>query len=114
MERQYDISYKQTLGIINSNFNSVYAPYKISLTQKNKANRVKWLNDHSLWRWCKWQRVIWTDEKMFALHPEGKKVRVRIMFDESPEDFGLERVQQGGKKVMFWGRYRVWVKFTSI
>jgi len=49
---------------------------------------------------------------MFALHPEGKKVRVRIMFDEAPGDFSLDKVQQGGTKVMFWGAIPSWENFT--
>ena len=74
-----------------------------NILPRNKLKRVSWISDHSTWRQYKWKKVIWTDEKIFAMHPLGKKLKVKILFDETPEDFSLAKVQQGGKKIMFWG-----------
>lgn len=91
------------LGIINDNFISAYAPYKIQLSEVNRGKRLKWIDEHENWRDWKWDRVVWTDEKIFALYPQGLKRRVKILFEEEDDDFSVAKVPQGGKKVMFWG-----------
>lgn len=81
------ISYFQTLHVIQGTFESVYAPYKIKITDTNKQKRIKWAIEHSKWRSWKFANVIWTDEKVFGLHPQGRKLKVKILPGESPEDF---------------------------
>lgn len=86
-----DISYGQTLAIINDTFDSVYAPYKIELREVNQGKRVKWAQEHSKWRTCKFNTVVWTDEKIFALVPLGKKLRVKILPGEVLKRFSLDK-----------------------
>ena len=93
-----ELSYKQVLGIVNNTFESSYTPYKIELTKKNKQKRLDWIDQHNTWRDWKWDRVVWTDEKIFALYPQGLKKVVKIMFEESTDEFNLEKVPQGGEK----------------
>ena len=57
------------MSVINEEFKSVYARYKIKLSDANKIKRVEWCDDHMKWRDWKWDTVVWTDEKMFELHP---------------------------------------------
>ena len=97
------VSYYQTLRTINANFKSVYAPYKIKLTQKNKEKRVKWCEDAMEWRDWKWKSIIWTDEKIFKIQPQHQKLRVKILFDEDLSPFSLPLKQQGGNGLMFFG-----------
>ena len=44
------LSYRPTLAIINEYFKSVYARYKIKLSDANKIKRVKQYDDHKNWR----------------------------------------------------------------
>lgn len=97
-----DISYRQVLGVIRKNFESIYAPYKIVLSPQNIEKRLDWIEKHKNWRQNKWFNVIWTDEKVFRLHPQNKKILLKIKFDESPGDFALQKKQQGGA-IMVWG-----------
>jgi transposase len=99
----HDLSYKQVISVINNNFISTYAPYRLLLTAKNKEKRVKWIEEHKTWRSWKWDKIVWSDEKMFCMYPQGLKKRVKIMFEEKAEDFTTPKVPQGGKKLMFWG-----------
>ncbi len=98
-----DISYHQTLSVINDNFDIVYAPYKIEIRPCNKVKRVEWIEKHQQGRDWKWNLIVWTDEKMFRLCPQTKRVKIKIMEDESIEDFALPKKQQGESGVMFWG-----------
>jgi len=107
-----ELSYKQVLGIVNNAFESSYAPYKIKLTKKNKQKRLDWIDQHNTWRDWKWDRVVWTDEKIFALYPQGLKKVVKIMFEESTDEFNLEKVPQGGKKKCSGVQFRDLGKFT--
>ena len=101
-----DLSYRQTLNVINENFTSVYAPYKIQIHSRNKAKRVLWVKEHLEWRDTRWNDVVFTDEKLFMLVPQGKHLRVKIMEGEEKEDFSIPKVQQGGDKVTFWALSR--------
>ena len=56
------------MSVINEELKSVYARYKIKLSDANKIERVKWCYDHMKWRDWKWDTVVLTDEKMFELH----------------------------------------------
>lgn len=103
LDQGSQISYRQTLAIINANFKAVLAPYQIQISAQNRNKRVSWIEEHQSWRDTRWDEVVWTDEKAFALQPQGKKLKVKIMFDESREDFGVAKLIQGGEKVMFWG-----------
>ncbi len=96
-------SYDQTRRLIHKNFRVSYAPYKIMLSDANKVKRVKWIINHQTWRKNKWNRVVWTDEKIFRLSPFNKKIQVKIRFDENIKDFSIPKKQQGGGGIMFWG-----------
>ena len=63
------LSYRSTMRIINEEFKSVYAKYKIKLSNANKIKRVKWCDDHMKWRDWKWNTIVWTDEQIFELYP---------------------------------------------
>jgi len=78
-------------------------PRRIKIRPENKVKRLKWAQDYEGWRTCKWRNIIWTDEKIFELYPQGKQLFARILPEEDPEDFAAPLVQQGGQKVMFWG-----------
>jgi len=106
-----EVSYYQTLRTINAEFMSVYAPYKIKLTPKNKEKRVKWCENALEWRDWKWKSIIWTDEKIFRIEPQHQKLRVKILFDEDPTQFSLPLKQQGGKGLMFFGAISLKGKF---
>jgi transposase len=98
----HEISYRQTLSIINDNFITAQAPYKIELREENKRKRIAMAEMILGWRRWKVDNIIWTDEKNFQLYPEGKHFKVKLLPGESPEDFSVPRVQQGGQKVMFY------------
>ncbi len=98
-----NVSYYQVWYVIRRNFKSLYAPYKIILKPQNLQKRLDWIQKHKNWRLDKWKNVVWTDEKIFRLHPQNKKLRVKIKFDENVNDFALPKKQQGGGSIMFWG-----------
>ena len=52
------------MSVINEEFKSFYARYKIKLNDANKINRVEWC-----YNYMKWGTVVWTNEKMFEIHP---------------------------------------------
>lgn len=103
LDMGHDLSYKQTLKVINENFISVYAPYMIHLSEKNMEKRVAFCEKLLKWRDSHWNEVIWTDEKIFKTNPQNHKIVVKILFDENLEDFSIPRKQQGGKSLMVWG-----------
>jgi transposase len=98
----HEVSYRQTLGVINDTFITVKAPYKIQLRDDNKRKRIALAEMMLSWRLWKVHNVVWTDEKNFQLYPEGKIYKVKLLPGESPDDFSVPRVQQGGQKVMFY------------
>ena len=64
------MSYRSRMRVINEEFKRVYARFKIKLSDANNIKRVEWYDDdHMKWRDWKWDTVVWTDEKMFELHP---------------------------------------------
>ena len=102
-EEGLEASYGQTLRTIDAEFHRDPVPFKLKINPENKRKRVKWIVDHDKWRKSKWSRVIWTDEKVFELHPQKGKLYTKLLEGETVEDFARPKVQQGGKKVMVWG-----------
>jgi hypothetical protein len=45
------------------------------------------------WRNWKWDKIIWTDEKIFELYPLNKKIRMKIKDNESISDFTFPKVE---------------------
>jgi len=98
----HELSYKQTRRVIKSNFHQDSAPLRSQITEENMNKRVSWINEHTQWRKPKWKRVVWTDEKIFELHPQKGKLYTQLLEGETSEDFPLVKMHQG-KKVMIWG-----------
>jgi len=98
-----NLSYHQVWSAIGKTFHATYAPYQIKLSQDNRSGRLKWAQSFLSWRQWKRDLVIWTDEKIFCLYPQSKKMKVKLLADESPEVYGLPQVQQGGGHIMIWG-----------
>ena len=102
-EENETLSYATVLRQLNLKFLHVPCPRLILISPKNKEKRVKWVESHLTWRSAKWNTVVWSDEKIFELHPQTGKLMIRIMPDEDRDQFALPKVQQGGGRVMFWG-----------
>jgi len=94
------VSYDQTLRVINDTFKSMYARYKIYLLDEHKKKRVTWCQNAIKWRDSKWKTIVWTDEKIFRTQPQHQKIRVKLLFDEDPNQFSFPLKQQGGKGIM--------------
>jgi len=72
-----------TLNTINKFFDAVYAPYKTQ--EKNKIKRIKLKEEILSWKTWKREAIVWTDEKIFALYPQSRKLIVKIQEDEDPK-----------------------------
>ncbi len=110
VESGYNLSYYQTWSIIHETFHATYAPYKIKLSQSNRLSRISWAEQFLSWRQWKRDLIVWTDEKIFCLYPQSKKMKVKLLPDESSEAYGLPRVQQGGGHIMVWGAITIFGK----
>jgi len=99
----FDISYDQTRKVLIENFHVASAPSKLRISPENKKKRIEWIENHSTWRKNKWNRVIWTDEKLFELYPQNGRLHAKLQDGEWADDFSRSKVQQGGQKVMVWG-----------
>lgn len=110
LEEGHDVSYYQIWSIVNKTFESTYAPYTIKLTADHRRKRMEWAELYLSWRQWKKNLVVWTDEKMFCLYPQAKKLKVKLLPGESPESFSLPKVQQGGGKIMVWGAISIYGK----
>jgi hypothetical protein len=111
-ELGHDLSYFQILDVINNNYISVYAPYKIELKPKHMQERIEFCQSMLDWRDWKWETIVWTDEKLFRIQPLGKKIRVKVHFNESIDYFSQPLRQQGGAGIMFWGAISSRAKFS--
>ena len=102
-EDKENLSYATVLRHINRNFICVPMQRLLLISPKNKKERTDWVTKYASWRSSKWQKVVWTDEKIFELHPQTGKLMIRIMPNEARTDHAMAKVQQGGGRVMFWG-----------
>ena len=97
-----DFTYRQTNYHLNKNFEVRNAPYVIQLSEKNRLKRVQFCEKYMNWRQTKWETIVWTDEKIFRMCHQGKKIQVKLLPNEDVNDFARPKKQQGGGGVMFW------------
>ena len=93
----HELSYKQTRRVIKSNFHQASAPLRLQITKENMKKRVSLINEHTQWRKPKWKRVVWTDEKIFELHPQKGKLYAQLLEDETSEDFSCQNAARRKK-----------------
>ena len=98
-----NIKYKNVWKVINENFKTKFLNYKITISDKNLKKRVTWCEEHIKWRNERWKNVIFTDEKLFVLYPQGKKIRVKLTFDENLNDYSAKKMHSSGGGLLFWG-----------
>ncbi len=97
------VNYKQVLREVNKNFKLTIAVYQIKLSEQNRYKRLKFIEDWKKFRYWKINTIVWTDEKIFRLMPQRKKFVVKLKDFEKKSDFPLEKKQNEGGGVMFWG-----------
>lgn len=100
------ISYNQVLSVVNENFKTVTARYKITISEANKAKRLKFIEKLKYWRDSKIRDIVWTDEKVFQLYQQNKKLKVKILDGEDinhSDNLTLPKKHSGGGSIMVWG-----------
>jgi len=103
LDEEIEIYYHNVNRYINEIFERIISRRIILLSPRNKLRRTQFVHRILSWRDVKRKRIIWSDEKVFELHPQSGKVIVKVLPDDNPLDFALPRVQQGGGHIMVWG-----------
>lgn len=77
------------------------------LTKEHKRARLEWAMRRCHWRNL-WNRVVWSDESRFVLHPVSGRTRVwRLPTERLKEQFLVHTLQGGGGSVHVWGA--IWI-----
>jgi len=97
-----DINYHNVNECINEIFVKSYAKRMILLSSQNQLKRVSFVKKILSWRECKRNMIIWSDEKVFEMHPQTGQVILKLRPEENPLDFALPRMQQGGGHIIVW------------
>jgi transposase len=82
-----------------------YRPCRVPLLKKEqKLARLNWAMSRCHWRARQWNRVIWTDESRFLLHPvDGRRLVWRLPGERLNDRFVIQVTQAGGGSVHVWG-----------
>lgn len=76
-------------------------PHVNELTERNKAERLKWAMSHCHWR-LQWSRVVWTDEAVVQLRGNDRRLRLWVKPDaKTPRHLTLPK-SQGGGSLLIW------------
>lgn len=102
-KKKEELTYWNVWSIINKSFETTNALYKIKLSEQNKLKRLDFIEKIKKIRKNKFEKIIWTDEKVFKFSPQNKKLKVKLLIGEDKSDFTLPMKQMGGGSVMFWG-----------
>ncbi|GFV43990.1 HTH_Tnp_Tc3_2 domain-containing protein [Trichonephila clavipes] len=47
------------------------------LTKCHRQLRVRWAREHRDWSMDQWERVAWSEESRFVIHPADDRIRIR-------------------------------------
>ena len=85
-----------------------YHPCRVPpLTKEHRCARLEWAMRRCHWRNL-WNRVVWSDESRFVLHPvSGRTVVWRLPGERLKEQFLVHVSQAGGGSVHVWGA--IWI-----
>jgi transposase len=91
------------------------APKKPFLSQKHKADRLRFALAHEHWTVEDWSRVIWTDESSFEIGKNSRQVRVwRRVHEKHDQDCLAPTFKSGRTSVMVWGAFTATSKSNLI
>ena len=80
------------------------AAKKPFLSQKHKADRLAFANEHKHWTTFDWRNVIWTDETSFEIGKRSRQVKVwRKLHERFSLDCLAPTFKSGRSSVMIWG-----------
>ncbi|GFW51764.1 transposable element Tc1 transposase [Trichonephila clavipes] len=67
---------------------------------------MRWAQEHQDWFMDKWERVAWSDESRFVIHPADGRIRIRRLPGEKllPQ-CTVGHTQAGGGSIMLWGTF---------
>lgn len=75
-----------------------------ALQPRHHAARYRWAQQHAEWTPQNWHHVLFTDECRICLQPDNRRRRVwRHPGQAERLRNTVQRVQQGGGSLMFWG-----------
>jgi len=103
LDEDIELDYHNVNRYINEIFEKVGAKRIILISPHNRVKRTQFVKNVLSWREPKRRRIVWTDEKVFELHPQSGKVVLKVLPEENPLDYALPKVQQGGGHIMVWG-----------
>ena len=84
------------------------------MTPRHHVPRHRWAQQHAEWTLQNWHQVLFTDELCICLQPDNRRRRVWRQSGQA-EHLGhtVQRVQQGGGSLMFWGGI-MWSRRTPL
>ncbi|GFV93478.1 transposase domain containing protein [Trichonephila clavipes] len=71
------------------------------LTKRHSQLRLDWAREHHDWSMDQWERVAWSDESWFVIHPADGRIRIRRLPGEQllPQ-CTVSHTQAGGGSIM--------------
>ncbi|GFW86552.1 transposable element Tcb2 transposase [Trichonephila clavipes] len=79
------------------------------LTKRHRQLRLRWAREHHDWSMDQWEKVAWSDESRFVIHPADGRIRIRRLRGEQLLlQYTVSHTQAGGGIIMLWGTFS-WV-----
>lgn len=90
--------------LAEGNLHGRVAARKPLLRRGNRLKRLQWAQEHRTWTIEQWQKVLWTDESIFKVFGQNRRVFVRRAANERmlPECI-VPTIKHGGGAVTVWG-----------
>ncbi|GFT34732.1 HTH_Tnp_Tc3_2 domain-containing protein [Trichonephila clavipes] len=75
----------------------------VPLSIQSREERIKWCREHGNWTVSGWANVIFTDESIFALEPDDKRIRIwrKQGTRNQPQNIAEHHAFRGGS-IMVW------------
>ncbi|GFV63316.1 transposable element Tc1 transposase [Trichonephila clavipes] len=76
------------------------------LTKRHRQLRLPWTQEHHDWSMDQWERVDWSDESRFVIHPADGRIRIRrLPCEQLLPQCTVSHTQAGGGSIMLWGTF---------
>ena len=90
---------------------SQIAVKKPFLSQKHKAERLKFAKQHLHWSMVDWSLVIWTDKSSFEVGHQSRTIRVwQNAYEKYSWDCLAPTFESGRTSIMIWGAFTSYSK----